>query len=143
MRVTADPVKARTRQMHATLRRRAGTEPVMSLDELRAEFEFFMRDGAKCRYCKGRVTHVTVSLDHRIPVNRGGWHSMSNLAFVHKTCNKAKGNRTEDEFVDIIKALDEIGVRRRNPKLRDEIMGDLMRAASFKFGANRRARKDR
>lgn len=137
----ADPVKARTLQMHATLKRRAAGAEVMSLAELRVNFNHFMRQGGFCPYCRARVSHVNVSLDHKIPANRGGGHTTSNLVFCCRGCNKAKGNRTADEFTDLIGALNEIGVRRRNPGLRDEVLGDLMRAASFKFGANRRAKR--
>jgi 5-methylcytosine-specific restriction endonuclease McrA len=136
----ADPVKARTRQMHATLKRRAGGEEILTLDELRGMFDHYMRRAARCPYCGVRLSHVNVSLDHKVPLKRGGWNTAANIEFICKSCNKAKGSRTDEEFADIVKALDEIGIRRRNPKLRAEIVGELMRAASFKFGANRRAK---
>jgi 5-methylcytosine-specific restriction endonuclease McrA len=140
-RSTADPVKARTRQMHDTLKRRAGGQEILTLDELRGMFEHYVGRLARCPYCGVLLTHANVSLDHKVPVARGGWNTAANIEFICMACNKAKGNRTDEEFTDIVKALDEIGIRRRNPKLRAEILGDLMRAASFKFGANRRAKK--
>ena len=143
MRVTADPVKSRTRQMHATLRRRAGGADVMGLEELRAEFGYFLDRWPLCLYCNERVTHANVSLDHRVPVARGGGHEMSNLAFICQPCNKAKGDMTEEEFKDLRLMLDRWSFRHRNPKLRDKVLTALKVSASFRIGANRRARKDR
>jgi len=136
-----DPVKDRTRVMHATLRRRAEGRPVMSLEELRALFEQFMRQSGLCPYCMKRVTLATVALDHKIPVNRGGGHTASNLAFICQSCNKAKGNLTADEFRSLIRHLDSWEVEQRNFTLKGGVLTALKVAASFRIGANRRAKR--
>jgi 5-methylcytosine-specific restriction endonuclease McrA len=113
----------------------------MSLDELRAEFDFFMRSGARCAYCRERVTHVTVSLDHRIPVKRGGWHSMSNLAFCCKGCNGSKGNMTDAEYRSLLKHLEAWEVENKNFTLKAGVLSAMRAGNSFRIGAQRRAKR--
>jgi 5-methylcytosine-specific restriction endonuclease McrA len=48
-----------------------------------------------CIYCASRLN---VTIDHLIPVARGGRHSIGNLAASCKSCNSSKGNRTVMEF---------------------------------------------
>jgi len=48
-----------------------------------------------CFYCgsKGRIT-----MDHVIPLSRGGWHSIGNLVAACKSCNSSKGTKTITEW---------------------------------------------
>jgi 5-methylcytosine-specific restriction endonuclease McrA len=62
------------------------------------------RDGGeRCRYCRclfsasGRRRR---SLDHRVPLCRGGRWRASNLVFACVGCNGRKGEQTEREFLD-------------------------------------------
>lgn len=137
---TTDPVKARTRQMHETLKRRAKGAEVSSLDEMRAQFDFFMRRGGQCPYCRTRVTHVTVSLDHMIPVNRGGGHSWINLCFCCQSCNKQKGNLTDREFEGLLRHLDAWEVECKNFTLKTGVLTAMKVGNSFRLGAQRRAK---
>lgn len=38
------------------------------------------------------------TLDHKVPLSRGGTNEYSNLAIAHKSCNSKKGKRTEKEY---------------------------------------------
>lgn len=49
----------------------------------------YERDGWKCIAC-GATKELT--LDHRIPISRGGTNADSNLQTMCVSCNKAKGN---------------------------------------------------
>lgn len=63
--------------------------------------ELFNRDGADCSLC-GEVIDMAVrhpdrmcpTVDHVLPVSRGGSHDESNLALAHLTCNVTKQART-------------------------------------------------
>jgi hypothetical protein len=46
------------------------------------------------------LTTSTASLDHRVPLSRGGQHVMRNVHFVHKVINRMKGTMTEHEFIE-------------------------------------------
>lgn len=39
-------------------------------------------------------------LDHMIPLDAGGPHSLENLAYAHAQCNLMKGPRTPDQHYD-------------------------------------------
>ena len=50
--------------------------------------------GHKCAYC-GATEDLTQ--DHIIPLSRGGWHTISNIAPACRSCNSRKGTRTPAE----------------------------------------------
>ena len=52
--------------------------------------QVFDRDGHRCRYC-GQSGQLTV--DHIVPVSRGGTNALSNLQTLCFACNNAKSNR--------------------------------------------------
>ena len=57
--------------------------------------EIFIRDDYTCQYCGSRMRELT--LDHVIPVHRGGPHTWENLVSACPRCNHRKGGRTVEE----------------------------------------------
>jgi hypothetical protein len=57
----------------------------------------FERDKWRCRYCGITVTTETASLDHMIPVSKGGEGTPDNLATCCMMCNSIKSGRTYEE----------------------------------------------
>lgn len=56
------------------------------------------RDNHRCGICHTRIrTHDDASLDHIIPLSKGGPHSLENVQAAHKRCNYAKGARGGNE----------------------------------------------
>jgi 5-methylcytosine-specific restriction endonuclease McrA len=53
----------------------------------------------RCALTGRQLTPDTASVDHVIPLSRGGSHSIDNLQIVHSIVNKAKGSLTQDEFI--------------------------------------------
>ncbi len=51
------------------------------------------RDGWKCGICGDAVTRATWSLDHIVPLSKGGAHTYENVVIAHLSCNSSKGNR--------------------------------------------------
>lgn len=49
------------------------------------------RDGWRCHICKGKVAVDEASVDHLIPLSKGGDHSWENVALAHKRCNSRRG----------------------------------------------------
>lgn len=87
-----DQIRRYARERHA--RKRAVM--VESFDEL----EIFERDGWICQLCGGPVDPAegprssrSKSLDHIVPLTRGGLHTRVNSQLAHLGCNSAKGNR--------------------------------------------------
>lgn len=57
--------------------------------------------GAKCFYCGEEAFHI----DHTQPLSLGGPHKWSNIELVCKWCNKAKNNRSKEDFLTWIKKI--------------------------------------
>jgi len=58
----------------------------------RQRFNIFARDGFTCRYCGKQPPHVTLVIDHVIPVSKGGTNDDGNLATSCNECNQGKSN---------------------------------------------------
>lgn len=56
-----------------------------------------IRDGFECQYCRRELTPNTITIDHVIPVSRGGGRDWMNVVSACKPCNGKKDNRTPDE----------------------------------------------
>jgi len=66
----------------------------------------FERDAWRCRYCGELLTAETATLDHVLPVSKGGADDPENLATACLMCNSIKSGRTyEDAAADILTAL--------------------------------------
>lgn len=60
----------------------------------------FERDGGMCQICKKPVRldrefphPLSPSLDHILPISKGGTHEPRNVQLTHWICNHRKGNR--------------------------------------------------
>ena len=51
-----------------------------------------------CVYCNNPIPFGRDTIDHRIPVSRGGLTVYSNLVICCEHCNKSKGTKTWNEF---------------------------------------------
>ncbi len=54
-----------------------------------------------CHYCSEKLTEKNLSIDHKLPVSRGGDTNLENIAFCCKKCNSEKGSMTEKEFNEL------------------------------------------
>ena len=57
------------------------------------------RDGDICTYCGIKIHPSAIHLDHRLPVSKGGGHTLDNLCVTCQPCNNAKGNRVIMELL--------------------------------------------
>lgn len=60
--------------------------------------ELVERQKEVCIYCGIKLTTKTYSVDHVIPLSKGGNNFLSNLAICCKKCNSSKLNRTPEEW---------------------------------------------
>src|SRR5207244_411029 len=56
------------------------------------------RDGTNCHYCGENFSVEELTVDHKIPVLRGGEDIPSNVVLACLSCNSQKGPMTEQEF---------------------------------------------
>lgn len=52
-----------------------------------------------CYFCQTAITSDTIEIDHLTPISRGGDNHRKNLVGCCASCNKAKTNKTEGEFI--------------------------------------------
>jgi len=65
--------------------------------------DIYMRDGYSCYICKkllGLVSRET-TLDHQIPLSRGGLSTLSNMRMCCNDCNNKKGDLLLEEFFEL------------------------------------------
>jgi len=55
--------------------------------------EIYERDNAVCSLCGEHVVRNQATMDHIVPVTRGGPHTRANVALAHRSCNTRKSNR--------------------------------------------------
>ncbi len=78
--------------MHQLLTFRSGDAKRMWREEIKR------RDGYSCCYC-GATEDLTI--DHVIPLSKGGPTDASNCQTACRTCNQAKGSLSLAEFLDL------------------------------------------
>lgn len=56
------------------------------------------RDGLVCHYCSAAVKPSSFTVDHIVPVYKGGSDDLSNLVACCRRCNSKKGTKDYTEF---------------------------------------------
>jgi 5-methylcytosine-specific restriction endonuclease McrA len=57
----------------------------------------FVRDRHVCAYCGGHFPELELTVEHILPVSRGGRHEWTNVVTACRSCNTRKGNRRPEE----------------------------------------------
>jgi 5-methylcytosine-specific restriction endonuclease McrA len=57
----------------------------------------FVRDRHVCAYCGGHFAEADLTVEHIVPVSRGGRHEWTNVVTACRSCNTRKGNRRPEE----------------------------------------------
>tara|TARA_Y100000031_G_C8220127_1_gene385483 strand:+ start:328 stop:621 length:294 start_codon:yes stop_codon:yes gene_type:complete len=53
-----------------------------------------------CYYCQDRFSADELTMDHKVPMARGGKSSKDNIVTACKACNSAKQHKTAVEFLN-------------------------------------------
>ena len=85
----------RSRQRHPEIGRRAAhkrraLERGAKIGPIKPD-AIYTRDNGICQICKRRVAKREASLDHIVPLSKGGSHTMANLQLAHRRCNYKRG----------------------------------------------------
>lgn len=46
---------------------------------------------------------MSLTVEHKVPIARGGRHDIDNIDFAHRVCNSSKGARTTEEYMERLK----------------------------------------
>lgn len=82
--------------------------------------ELIERQNYRCALSGRKLTPETASLDHVVPLSRGGKHDISNLQVLDFRVNAAKGTLTIEEFTTLCGEVIEHGTS-QNVTPRDEM----------------------
>lgn len=58
-----------------------------------SKYNVFLRDLFTCQYCNTRFPQQLLTLDHVLPISKGGRTSWTNIVAACNPCNSAKGNQ--------------------------------------------------
>ncbi len=61
------------------------------------------RDNDICQICGQTCSVEDRSIDHKIPLTRGGNHTWENVQLAHRRCNARKNDRTPEEFEEYVR----------------------------------------
>ena len=64
--------------------------------------ELYNRADGYCQLCGRKITISNFTVDHIVPLGRGGNNDMSNVQAVCKVCNQFKANIFPEQFIDRI-----------------------------------------
>src|SRR5574341_1258757 len=68
--------------------------------------ELLEKQKYKCNICGDELKiGKDVSIDHVIPISKGGEHSLKNIAFTHWECNLMKHDMTMERLIEISKKI--------------------------------------
>lgn len=71
-----------------------------SQEELRIIRQFKKNNPNICYYCGKHVEGKDKTVDHKMPIDRGGKTWYSNLCIACNDCNQEKGNMTDSEYIE-------------------------------------------
>lgn len=95
-------------------RRRRKSEPLSVTPD--AVLRLLDRQRFRCALTGRALTPDTASLDHIIPVSRGGEHRIDNTQILERSVNRAKGTLTNAEFIALCAEVARHVSIRRQPK---------------------------
>jgi CRISPR/Cas system Type II protein with McrA/HNH and RuvC-like nuclease domain len=84
----------------------------------------------RCAYCGYRIGFSEVTIDHKIPLSRGGPDCMDNMVCSCRPCNELKRDRTVEEFRGLVATMNH-----------DMMQQDQRYRAAIRFGLIREHRK--
>jgi hypothetical protein len=107
-RTQADHLLIKARRLLASHRQRARAEGQI-LDYTLPDLVEMLRRNLCCRWCRSPLSYGDVTLDHILPLSRGGKHALANLAVVCGRCNRLKGVLSGTEFEALLQLEDASG----------------------------------
>lgn len=93
-----NPDKARLFRKHRDYRER-NAEGKFTLEEWNAKLEEY---NYRCAYCGCELNTETITIDHVIPIVRGGTNYIDNLVPACCSCNSRKHTKTAEEYLAIL-----------------------------------------
>lgn len=84
-------------QLPSVLRLKSYIRPYFSIGVRLSRQNIFLRDNMTCQYCLKVFTEKKLTIDHVVPLSKGGRHEWTNVVAACSSCNNIKGSRAPEE----------------------------------------------
>jgi 5-methylcytosine-specific restriction endonuclease McrA len=84
-------------QLPAVMRLKQYIKPYLSLSVRLSRQNIFLRDSHVCQYCHEKFSEKRLTIDHVVPLSKGGKHEWTNVVTACSSCNNRKGDKTPDK----------------------------------------------
>ncbi|CAM3738129.1 HNH endonuclease [Hathewaya histolytica] len=86
-----------------------------------------------CFYCKRELTDTEITVDHVVPICRGGKTEENNLVISCHSCNSKKGDMTLEEFLLYLKVVKQIRINFLNKLPENKLCFNPLTKNEFKL----------
>lgn len=101
-----DPALLKARQLRNNLLSRVKTSELRdTTPTIKQLHKWLSLDSFTCYYSLQPLTLEEINIDHKIPLQRGGTNSLSNLCYCSSEMNSAKGTLNEEEFRELLELI--------------------------------------
>lgn len=96
----------RDKQIADAHKRRVAGGVVLTREMVQLVYErnISMFNSLTCCLCKKKITFGQDSLEHLLPISRGGTNHINNLDVSHRSCNYSRGDKTIEEYNQYLEA---------------------------------------
>ncbi len=88
---------SRSYQLPAVIRLKQYIRPYLSLSVRLSRQNIFLRDNHICQYCHRKFSEKRLTIDHVLPLSKGGKHEWTNVVTACSLCNNKKGDKSPEK----------------------------------------------
>jgi 5-methylcytosine-specific restriction endonuclease McrA len=88
---------SRTFRLPAVMRLKQYIRPYLSLSVRLSRQNIFLRDHHTCQYCRKKFSEKKLTIDHVVPLSKGGRHEWTNVVTACSACNNKKGDKSPEK----------------------------------------------
>ncbi|MGE0763100.1 MAG: HNH endonuclease [Bdellovibrionales bacterium] len=88
---------SKTFMLPSVIRLKSYMRPYFTMQVRLSRQNIFMRDHLTCQYCHKKIAEKRLTIDHVLPLSKGGRHEWTNVVAACSACNNKKGCRTPDQ----------------------------------------------
>lgn len=67
--------------------------------------QVYNRQGGKCSMCGDKINYLNITVDHVIPISKGGTNTLDNMEAMCYTCNQMKRDHMKSDFLKHIEKI--------------------------------------
>ena len=88
---------SQTFRLPAVMRLKQYIRPYLSLTVRLSRQNIFLRDNYICQYCRQQFSEKRLTVDHVVPLSKGGRHEWTNVVTACARCNNMKGSKSLEQ----------------------------------------------